>query len=101
MKKYNVFLSLSLLFASIPVYAGGYIEARGAWNSASEEHQFKLGAGYNFQNGAGLVYQSVFNTGKDLNQLKHSFDEIEGWYPVWKITNDLTFYGGGIINSTK
>lgn len=101
MKKYNPIFALPLFFTCIPVYAGGYIEVREAWNSASEEHQLKLGAGYNFKNGAGLIYQSAFNTGKNLDQLKHSFDEIEGWYPVWKITNDLTFYGGGLINSTK
>lgn len=93
---------LITLLAIIPCMcqAAGYIEVREAWNSASEEHQFKLGAGYNFANGAGLLYQSAWNTGK-LDQLKHTFDELEGWYPLWAITDNLTLSPGGIINSTS
>jgi predicted porin len=94
--------SILLLAIALPAFshAGGYLEVREAWESASEEHQFKLGAGYNFDNGAGLLFQTVYNTG-ELNQLKHSFDEIEGWYPLWKITDKLTISPGGIINSTN
>ncbi len=96
-----ILLSVTWLLAfSAQSFAGGYLEVREAWNSASEEHQFKVGAGYNFQNGAGLIYQSAYNTGK-LDQLKHSFDEVEGWYPLWKINDDLTFFAGGLINSTN
>lgn len=101
MTKIQFSLITPLLLLCQSAYASAYIEVREAWNSASEEHQFKLGAGYNFENSAGLLYQTVFNTGKDLDQLKHSFDEIEGWYPLWNITQALTFYGGGIINSTN
>ena len=91
-----------LLLAALPAFchAGGYLEAREAWNSASEEHQFKLGAGYNFSNGAGLLFQTAWNTAK-LDQFKHSFDEIEGWYPLWDITEALTLSTGGILNSTS
>lgn len=101
MKSKFSYIAVPLCVYCLPVYSGGFVEVREAYNTASEEHQLKLGAGYNFKNSAGLLYQSTFNTGKDLNQLKHSFDEIEGWYPVWEITDALTFYGGGLINSTK
>lgn len=98
----NIILIFFMLFSISPVYAaGGYIEIREAWNSASEEHQLKLGAGYNFDNGAGVIYQSAFNTGQSLDQLKHSFDEIEGWYPLWKINKSTTFFVGGLVNVTK
>ncbi|MEE3662231.1 oligogalacturonate-specific porin KdgM family protein [Brenneria sp. g21c3] len=97
MNRQIVFLALALPAVG---HAGGFLEVREAWNSASEEHQFKLGAGYNFNNGAGLLFQTVYNTAK-LNQFKHSFDEIEGWYPLWKITDKLTLSPGGIVNSTS
>lgn len=98
-KKYLILLSL--LPFSFFASAGGYIEVREAYESASKDHQLKLGGGYNFDNGAGVLYQTVFNTGKSMQQLKHTFDEIEGWYPLWNITDKLTFYPGGIINLTN
>lgn len=98
-KKYLILLSL--LPFSFFASAGGYIEVREAYESASKDHQLKLGGGYNFHNGAGVLYQTVFNTGKSMQQLKHTFDEIEGWYSLWNITDKLTFYPGGIINSTN
>lgn len=93
---------LILLALMLPAFshAGGFLEIREAWNSASEEHQFKLGAGYNFTNGAGLLFQTVYNTA-ELDQFKHSFDEIEGWYPLWNITDKLDLSPGGILNSTS
>ncbi len=101
MKIYGVIIYCSLFFICWPVYGVGYIEVREAWDSASKEHQFKLGAGYHFRNGAGLLYQTTYNTGRNLDQLEHSFDEIEGWYPLWKMTDALTLYAGGLINSTS
>lgn len=97
----NYFGAIVLLTFPVFTSAGGFIEAREAWESASKDHQLKLGGGYNFDNGAGVLYQTVFNTGQDLNQLKHTFDELEGWYPLWHITDSLTFYPGGIVNSTN
>ncbi|ASG63365.1 hypothetical protein CEW81_11655 [Kluyvera genomosp. 3] len=90
-----------LLGLSFSAAAGGFLEVREAYESASKDHQLKLGGGYNFDNGAGVLYQTVFNTGKNLEQLKHTFDELEGWYPLWHITDKLTLYPGGIINSTS
>ncbi|MBA8199448.1 porin OmpL [Citrobacter freundii] len=101
MFKNIIFIPL-IIFSIGSAYAGGgYLEIREAWNSASEEHQLKLGVGYNFDNGAGALYQSAFNTGKNWNQLKHSFDEIEGWYPIWNINESTTFFIGGLVNTTK
>ena len=94
--------TILLLAVALPAFcqAGGYLEVREAWNSASEEHQFKVGAGYNFDNGAGVLFQTVYNTA-ELDQFKHSFDEFEGWYPLWEITDKLTLSPGGILNSTS
>ncbi|MFV0263255.1 MAG: oligogalacturonate-specific porin KdgM family protein [Kluyvera sp.] len=100
-KTSKFFISFLLLNVSFSAFAGGFLEVREAYESASKDHQLKLGGGYNFNNGAGVLYQTVFNTGKNLEQLKHTFDELEGWYPLWHITDKLTFYPGGIINSTS
>lgn len=97
----SYFVSCLLLSFSFSALAGGFLEVREAYESASKDNQLKLGGGYNFDNGAGVLYQTVFNTGKNLEQLKHTFDELEGWYPLWHITDQLTFYPGGIINSTS
>ncbi|MFV0575875.1 MAG: oligogalacturonate-specific porin KdgM family protein [Vibrio sp.] len=98
MKK-KLLLCLCLL-PTISHAAGGYLEIREAFESASDDHQLKLGGGYNFDNGAGMTFQTVYNTAK-LDELKHTFDEVEGWYPLWNITENLTFVPGGIINSTS
>lgn len=101
MFKNIIFIPL-IIFSIGSAYAGGgYLEIREAWNSASEEHQLKLGVGYNFDNGAGALYQSAFNTGKNWNQLKHSFDEIEGWYPIWNINESTTFLLVGLSIQQK
>ena len=35
------------------------------------------------------------------DELKHSYNEIEGWYPLFKPTDKLTFQPGGLINDSS
>ncbi|MGE5915700.1 oligogalacturonate-specific porin KdgM family protein, partial [Klebsiella pneumoniae] len=85
---------------SCPVFAGAYVETREAYNTASEMHEVILRAGYNFDMGAGLMFTNAYNVGK-WDELKHSYNEIEGWYPLFKPTDKLTFQPGGLINDSS
>ncbi|MCQ4218904.1 porin OmpL [Enterobacter hormaechei] len=85
---------------SCPVFAGAYVETREAYNTASELHEVILRAGYNFDMGAGLMFTNAYNVGK-WDELKHSYSEIEGWYPLFKPTDKLTFQPGGLINDSS
>ena len=69
--------------------AGAWIEGREAFNTASEQHEFVLRGGYNFDGGAGIMLTNAYNTGK-LDQFKHSYNELEGWYPLFKPTTEFT-----------
>ena len=100
MKLYNAILAVTLpaILYSGMCSAAGYIEAREAYNTASDKHELALRAGYGFDNGAGLMYTNAYSTNR-WNELKTSYNELEGWYPVYKATPFLTFQLGGLINS--
>lgn len=85
MKK-HIRQGLFLLLLSVSAYSwasSGFIELRNAWMTGSESDEFKLGGGYNFDNGAGVLFSTLYNLDK-FNQLKHSYNELEGWYPIVK-----------------
>lgn len=92
-------IATSILFSST-VFAGPYIETRDAYNTASEEHELILRAGYNFDQGAGLMFTNAYNVGK-WNMAKHSYNEIEGWYPLLKPTSWFTIQPGGLVNANS
>ncbi|WP_272888339.1 oligogalacturonate-specific porin KdgM family protein, partial [Cronobacter sakazakii] len=94
-------IATALLCSSVPcaAFAGAYVETREAYNTASELHEVILRAGYNFDMGAGLMTTNAYNVGK-WDEIKHSYNEIEGWYPLFKPTENLTFQPGGLINDS-
>ncbi|ELY4868034.1 porin OmpL, partial [Cronobacter sakazakii] len=94
-------IATALLCSSVPcaAFAGAYVETREAYNTASELHEVILRAGYNFDMGAGLMATNAYNVGK-WDEIKHSYNEIEGWYPLFKPTENLTFQPGGLINDS-
>lgn len=98
MKKIATVLLVSSVSGS--AFAGAYVETREAYNTASERHEVILRAGYNFDMGAGLMFTNAYDVGK-WDEIKHSYNEIEGWYPLFKPTAKLTFQPGGLINDNK
>lgn len=100
MNKYLVIPALLASCLSATASAAGYIEAREGYNTASDKHELALRAGYGFENGAGIMYTNAYNT-NHWNELKTSYNELEGWYPLYKITPELTFQLGGLINSSS
>lgn len=85
---------------SCSALAGAWVETREAYNTASELHEVILRAGYHFDQGAGVMLTNAYNVGK-WDELKHSYNEIEGWYPLFKPTDKLTFQPGGLINDNR
>ncbi|MBK0019517.1 oligogalacturonate-specific porin KdgM family protein [Kosakonia sp. S42] len=84
-----------IAIASMAIYsahsfaAGPWIEGREAYNTASRQHEFVLRGVYNFENGAGIMLTNSYNFGK-YDQLKHSYNELESWYPLFKPTTYFT-----------
>ena len=96
-------LAFAILLSSVisaPALAGAYVETREAWNSASDQHEVILRAGYNFDQGAGLMFTNAYNIGR-WDEIKHGYNEIEGWYPLFKPNNKLTIQPGGLINDNR
>ena len=96
----RIVTALVVSSVSCSAVAGAYVETREAYNTASELHEVILRAGYNFDNGAGLMFTNAYNVGK-WDELKHSYNEIEGWYPLFKPTDKLTFQPGGLLNDSS
>lgn len=100
MKKYTLPFLITTLGCSFFAEAGPYVEAREAFNSASEHNEVVLRGGYNFTNGAGIMFTNAYDADK-LDQLKHSYNETEGWYPLFKPTTEFTISPGGLVNSSS
>lgn len=96
MKKINAIILLSSL-TSASVFAGAYVENREAYNLASDQGEVMLRVGYNFDMGAGIMLTNTYNFQRE-DELKHGYNEIEGWYPLFKPTDKLTIQPGGLIN---
>ncbi len=79
MKKINAIILLSSL-TSASVFAGAYVENREAYNLASDQGEVMLRVGYNFDMGAGIMLTNTYNFQRE-DELKHGYNEIEGWYP--------------------
>ncbi|MCZ5640459.1 porin OmpL [Escherichia coli] len=56
-----------------------------------------LRVGYNFDMGAGIMLTNTYTLSAE-DELKHGYNEIEGWYPLFKPTDKLTIQPGGLIN---
>ncbi|MFA3778442.1 porin OmpL [Yersinia sp. 1652 StPb PI] len=101
MNKYNSIILITSLVCSASAFAGrAYVETRAAYNTASELHEVILRGGYNFDNGSGLMLTNAYNTGK-MDQFKHSYNELEGWYPLFRPTDKFTISPGGLVNSNS
>ncbi|WON75938.1 porin OmpL [Serratia sp. UGAL515B_01] len=99
-KLYSILL-ISALATSVSAQAGSaFLEARQAYNTVSELSEIALRGGYNFDIGAGIMVTNAYNIGK-FDQFKHSFNELEGWYPLFHPTNEWTISSGGLINSNS
>ncbi|NDL62122.1 oligogalacturonate-specific porin KdgM family protein [Acerihabitans arboris] len=93
MKKIT-FLAMGLPLACCTLNAmasATWIDNRYAHTTASEKNQYKIGAGHIFDNGAGVLVSSMYDLGQDFGQLRSTFQEYEGWYPLplndkWSIT---------------
>ena len=96
MKKINAIILLSSL-TSASVFAGAYVENREAYNLASDQGEVMLRVGYNFDMGAGIMLTNTYTFQRE-DELKHGYNEIEGWYPLFKPTDKLTIQPGGLIN---
>lgn len=84
MKKINAIILLSSL-TSASVFAGAYVENREAYNLASDQGEVMLRVGYNFDMGAGIMLTNTYTFQRE-DELKHGYNEIEGWYPLFKPT---------------
>ncbi|HDW1172711.1 TPA: porin OmpL, partial [Escherichia coli] len=96
MKNINAIILLSSL-TSASVFAGAYVENREAYNLASDQGEVMLRVGYNFDMGAGIMLTNTYTFQRE-DELKHGYNEIEGWYPLFKPTDKLTIQPGGLIN---
>lgn len=96
MKSLNTLVILTSVI-STSVFAGAYVENREAYNLASDQMEFMLRVGYNSDMGAGIMLTNTYTLQRD-NELKHGYNEIEGWYPLFKPTDKLTIQPGGLIN---
>lgn len=88
MKNINAIILLSSL-TSASVFAGAYVENREAYNLASDQGEVMLRVGYNFDMGAGIMLTNTYTFQRE-DELKHGYNEIEGWYPLFKPTDKLT-----------
>ncbi|HHU0693415.1 porin OmpL [Citrobacter sp. Marseille-Q3906] len=96
MKKLHTIVLLTSVF-STSVFAGAYVENREAYNLASDQQEIMLRVGYNSDMGAGIMLTNTYTLQRD-DELKHGYNEIEGWYPLFKPTDKLTIQPGGLIN---
>ncbi|HAT1644559.1 TPA: porin [Raoultella planticola] len=93
MKNVNLaFIGLPLLCLSLhSAAATTWVDNRFAHTWGPEKNQYKIGGGHIFDNGAGILVSAMYDLGQGFDQMKSSFQEYEGWYPVllnnkWSIT---------------
>lgn len=96
-KKVTVIMSIAFALYSSQVFsAGPWVEGRESYWTATNQHELAFRGGYDFDNSAGVMLTNAYNTGT-YDQLKHSWNELEGWYPFWS-SADFAVMGGGIVN---
>lgn len=96
---------LALLMTTLVISTGAeagraYLETRTAYNTASDLSEVILRGGYHFDGGQGLMATNAYNVGK-FDQVKHSYNELEGWYPIFRPTDKWTITTGGLVNSNS
>lgn len=74
-----------------------WVDNRYAHTTASEKNQYKIGLGHIFDNGAGVLASAMYDLGQDFNQMKSSFQEFEGWYPI-PLNEKWTLTPGGLTD---
>jgi predicted porin len=84
------------ILTSTQALAGPFLEGREGYNLATDQQEILLRVGYNFDVGAGVMLSNTYNMQRK-EELKHNYNEIEGWYPL-KVTDNLTFQPGGLVN---
>ncbi len=104
-KLHAVLIGLPLTcFALNTMAAATWVDNRYAHTTASEKNQYKIGLGHIFDNGAGVLASAMYDLGQDFDQMKSSFQEFEGWYPV-PLDEKWTLTPGGLTdidsNGTK
>ena len=77
--------------------AATWVDNRYAHTTASEKNQYKIGLGHIFDNGAGVLASAMYDLGQDFNQMKSSFQEFEGWYPI-PLNEKWTLTPGGLTD---
>ncbi len=106
MKKSTYFtIALPLtLFTMNAFSAATWVDNRYAHTTASEKNQYKIGAGHIFDNGAGILVSAMYDLGQNFDQMRSTFQEYEGWYPV-PLNDKWTLTPGGLSdidsNGTK
>ncbi|MCH9406221.1 oligogalacturonate-specific porin KdgM family protein [Pantoea agglomerans] len=68
-----------------------WVDNRYAHTWGPEKNQYKIGGGHIFDNGAGVLVSAMYDLGQNFDQMKSSFQEYEGWYPLplndkWSVT---------------
>ncbi|HBR1351934.1 TPA: porin OmpL, partial [Klebsiella quasipneumoniae subsp. quasipneumoniae] len=97
LKKTFYIAALFCMAFSIPALsAGPWIEARDGYETAYNRHELAFRGGYDFNNGAGVMLTNAYNL-EAYEQLKHSWNELEGWYPFLSLS-ELTIFVGAIVN---
>lgn len=90
-------LFLSLIFFSPSSFStGSWIDIRDGYETAYSRHELSLRGGYDFANTAGIMLTSAYNL-EAMEQFKHSWSELEGWYPLITF-KPLAISGGALIN---
>ena len=79
------------------IAAATWVDNRYAHTTASEKNQYKIGLGHIFDNGAGVLASAMYDLGQDFNQMKSSFQEFEGWYPL-PLNEKWTLTPGGLTD---
>jgi hypothetical protein len=100
MQKRKLVILVGLLINSLNALAEGpWVESREAYNTASKQNELALRGGYYFSNGAGVMITNAYDLG-EINTLKESYNEVESWYPLFRLNNFTNISPGGIINSS-
>ncbi|MFS2221102.1 oligogalacturonate-specific porin KdgM family protein [Pantoea sp. B65] len=90
MRRVKLALVVCGAFYSVSSFsAGPWIELREAFNTASEQHELVVRGAYNFANGAGIMLTNSYSVNK-YDEFKHSYNEMEAWYPLFKPTTEFT-----------
>ncbi|MDM3464461.1 oligogalacturonate-specific porin KdgM family protein [Citrobacter sp. Cb031] len=91
-KLHAIIIGLPLSCLSLNALAAAtWVDNRYAHTWGPEKNQYKIGGGHIFDNGAGVLVSAMYDLGHNFDQMKSSFQEFEGWYPVplndkWSIT---------------